>query len=407
MRGGDPARFFSVRLGQGLPDGRGGRRARASVGRVATKGLDDETKGTWYAVVETPRGRAYHVRLSERQAETVRTGELVTFRTRREAAVRPVDRHFAEVASEDGGVYALGGGRRARRPVGRGGAPSRARTRRPGRPPRPGAVDHAGRLGRAARAAREAPRRGAASLPAPRAAGPLVARRPGRPPGARLGLDSVDPQALGRAGLGAEVAGALERRRELLRGLGITPGDPQREAKLSDLPRLASGQDFARETGEAFLETLPPGFRGQVWVVSEYVAVSDGRRFVLLPSTPEARTHAGQVVEVSRDGAGRVRFTEDPAHRAERERRALGEALARRFGKSFVETLPRGFCGKVQRGPEGAPYLVVSDSDSGSRRCFVPATPETRALVGKVVEVAGDDRGRFVSLQPRGRGLGR
>jgi hypothetical protein len=33
----------------GVPDGRGGVDERAVVGRVASKGLEDETKGVWYA----------------------------------------------------------------------------------------------------------------------------------------------------------------------------------------------------------------------------------------------------------------------------------------------------------------------------------------------------------------------
>ncbi len=76
MRGGDPERFHAVRPGQGLPDGRGGVDERVMVGRVAAKGLEDESKGIWYAVLETPTGGAYHVRLSARQAEVTRTGDL-------------------------------------------------------------------------------------------------------------------------------------------------------------------------------------------------------------------------------------------------------------------------------------------------------------------------------------------
>ncbi len=125
MRGGDPEHFHAVRPGQGLPDGRGGVDERVMVGRVAAKGLEDESKGIWYAVLETPTGGAYHVRLSARQAEVTRTGDLVTFGTKRDAAVRPVDRHIAEVAArgwrlcarrrrEAGGRSALGGRSSAR-----------------------------------------------------------------------------------------------------------------------------------------------------------------------------------------------------------------------------------------------------------------------------------------------------
>ena len=46
------------------PTRAGGRRFVS--GRVASKGLSDELKGTFYAVVETPTGRAYHVPLDAR-----------------------------------------------------------------------------------------------------------------------------------------------------------------------------------------------------------------------------------------------------------------------------------------------------------------------------------------------------
>jgi hypothetical protein len=68
MRGGDVERFHAVRPGQWLPDGRGGVDERVRVGRVASKGLEDELKGVWYAVLEPPTGAAYHVRLNARQA---------------------------------------------------------------------------------------------------------------------------------------------------------------------------------------------------------------------------------------------------------------------------------------------------------------------------------------------------
>ena len=169
MRGGDPERFHAVRPGQGLPDGRGGVDERVMVGRVAAKGLEDESKGIWYAVLETPTGGAYHVRLSARQAEVTRTGDLVTFGTRRDAAVRPVDRHIAEVAARDG-VYALADDRgregEARsaaarlRELERLGMRHRAITRRVERASRP------------TRAARDAASRAAGTLPSLRAAGP-------------------------------------------------------------------------------------------------------------------------------------------------------------------------------------------------------------------------------------------
>jgi type IV secretory pathway VirD2 relaxase len=46
-------------------------------GRVAGKGLADELRGSFFAVVETPDGGGYHVPLSARAAEKLRAGYLV------------------------------------------------------------------------------------------------------------------------------------------------------------------------------------------------------------------------------------------------------------------------------------------------------------------------------------------
>jgi hypothetical protein len=62
---------------------------------------------TFYAVLETPTGEAYHVPVSAREVDTLRVGDLVSFETRRGPAVRPVDRHIAQVAAGRSGVYAL------------------------------------------------------------------------------------------------------------------------------------------------------------------------------------------------------------------------------------------------------------------------------------------------------------
>ncbi|MGH7436756.1 MAG: DUF3363 domain-containing protein, partial [Polyangiaceae bacterium] len=77
------------------------------VGRVAAKGLSDEMKGTFFAVLEAPDGFAYHVALDAKTAEIVRTGDLVLFGTRPELAVRPIDRHIDETARRTRGVYGV------------------------------------------------------------------------------------------------------------------------------------------------------------------------------------------------------------------------------------------------------------------------------------------------------------
>jgi hypothetical protein len=52
------------------------------VGRVAAKGLSDELKGTFYAVLETPTGTAYHLPISRQTGEALKVGEIVSFETR-------------------------------------------------------------------------------------------------------------------------------------------------------------------------------------------------------------------------------------------------------------------------------------------------------------------------------------
>ncbi len=104
---GDTSRYRVLGPGEPLPNDRYGN--ELLVGRVAGKGLADETKGTFYAVLETPDGFAYRVPLGVKAAEAVRIGDLVRFGTRPEAAVRPVDRHIAETARSSGGVYVLDG----------------------------------------------------------------------------------------------------------------------------------------------------------------------------------------------------------------------------------------------------------------------------------------------------------
>ena len=106
LHGGDAERFHVVRPGQGLPDGRGGASDETRVGRVVRKALGDEVNGrTFYAVVETPTGDAYHVTVGARVADTLRVGDLVSLGTKREPAVQPVDRHLAEVAAAHRGAF--------------------------------------------------------------------------------------------------------------------------------------------------------------------------------------------------------------------------------------------------------------------------------------------------------------
>jgi type IV secretory pathway VirD2 relaxase len=305
LHGGDAERFHLVRPGQGLRDGQGGVEERTLVGRVVRKGLGDELNGRmFYAVIETPTGDAYHLTVAARVADTLRVGDLVSFGTKREPAVKPVDRHLAEVAAAHGGVYELAGNAEAQ--DARFAARRLRELERVGlvTSPEPGRwVVPSDLLDQLEKRHREAPARYRVSLEAMALA--LDAQVGWRGP---VWLDTLDAGRLGTKGFGADVLAALERRREVLRELGIAPDDPQRDAKIRGLQRRAVGRKMARQTGQEFLESTPTRFRGRLERGPErspYLAVSDGVRFVLVPDAPEARSRIGQLVEVVRDAQGR------------------------------------------------------------------------------------------------------
>ncbi len=78
---GDPARYRIVRAGEAIEPAPGGS-DRPLVGRVAAKGLSDELRGAFYAVLETPAGMGYHVPLDRGSAEALRVGDIVSFSTK-------------------------------------------------------------------------------------------------------------------------------------------------------------------------------------------------------------------------------------------------------------------------------------------------------------------------------------
>jgi type IV secretory pathway VirD2 relaxase len=300
---GDPARYHVVRPGQELPHDPQAGREEVLVGRVASKGLSDELKGTFYVVLETPSGAAYHAPIGAGADDTLRLGDLVTFGSKPEPAVRPVDRHIADVARGRDGTYAVDAAAA----------------------PEDGA--------RTARRLRELERLGlVTSAPSGRWNVPadlleqLEARHRAQPARHRLlvtklplsveaqvhhagpvWLDHVDPASLAPSGFGAAVARALAQRREVLRELRIAADDPHRTAKLHDLEQRAVGKDIAARTGQQYVAHAPARFRGRVQASpadSTYLMVTDGTRFLLVPATANARTLAGKMVGVSRDAKG-------------------------------------------------------------------------------------------------------
>ncbi len=301
---GDPSRYDAVRPGEALPP-EPGMAAAVVTGRVAGKGLSDELKGTFYAVVETPAGRAYHVPLDARSAQTVGVGDLVSLATPPEAPVRPAERQIAAAARARAGVFAVDASA---------GGDAQALLRR------------LRDLERAGLVAAEGPARWKV---APDLLDRLAERGRDAPPRHRLivreeplslkeqvvhqgpvWLDRVD--TLAHWGLGPTVRQAVTERREALRRLGIGPDDPDRLAKLRELERRALGAEIAARSGLTFLARVPEDFRGRIQPAERagppgaYAVVSDGQRFVVLRATPALRALQGQSVAVARDAKGRL-----------------------------------------------------------------------------------------------------
>jgi len=300
---GDASRYRIVGRGEPLPQGEE-RGERLLVGRVAAKGLSDEVKGSLYTVLETPSSEAFHVALDGRQAESLRVGDLVSFGTKREAAGRPIDRYVAEIARRSGGVFAPGATRadddearavrRLRELEGRGIVRS-VGSERWAIPP--------DLIQKLERSVIERPARERLIIQPLRPSLEEQVRHRGP-----VWLDRVDAAALAPSGFGAEVGRALERRRVVLRGLGIGPDDPQKLAKLSALEVRAVGREMAGSMGQTFLDRLPDRFRGRVQAAPEgapYVAVSDGTRFVLVPALREVGALVGKQVVITLDARGR------------------------------------------------------------------------------------------------------
>jgi type IV secretory pathway VirD2 relaxase len=310
---GDPSRYDAIRPGEALPP-EPGVATPVITGRVAGKGLSDELKGTFYAVVETPAGRAYHVPLDAKSAQTVGLGDLVSLTTPPASPVRPVDRQIAETARARGGVFAVdpfaGGDAqglvRRLRDLERAGlvaaeGPARWKVR-------PDLVERLAERGRDAPRHRLVVRKEPLSLKEQ-----IIHRGP-------VWLDRLEPQTLARWGLGADVRQAVAERCEALRRLGIGPDDPDRVAKLQDLERRALGAEIAARSGLMFLARVPEDFRGRIQPAEgrgppgAYAVVSDGQRFVVLRATPALRALQGQSVVVARDAKGRLVVRPGPDH---------------------------------------------------------------------------------------------
>jgi type IV secretory pathway VirD2 relaxase len=401
----DAGRFHVVGRGLGLSDGEGGVDERTHVGRIIRKGLADELKGqAFYAVIETATEDAYHVTLGARAADALRAGDLVSFATPREPAVAPIDKRIAEASAARRGIYELGSDARTD-------GVGRAASRRLRELERLGLVSSLAPgqwnvppdlVAQLEKRAREAPGRYRLSIEAlPLSLDAQVARQ------GPVWLDTLETARLSARGFGAEVQAACERRHQALEKLGIARNDPERQEKIRDLERRAVGRALAQQNGQVFLEHGPERLRGRLErgpEGSSYLAVTDGRHFVLVPAARDARSRMGELVDVSRDASGRFQLVKDHHDGVDLTLRAAGEKVAQETGMTFLEALPERFTGRIGEALSGSAYCAVS---RGMHFVLVPATPEVLALSGRTVEVAGDAQGRFVSLRPRDRDLGR
>ena len=95
--GGDPSRYriFDSKVhGEGI------------VGRLATKGLADELGDRYFCIVETAQGTAFYVPLDKSSnPDEFRKGEIVSIQREQEKWLKPTDHFIAEQAARNNGIY--------------------------------------------------------------------------------------------------------------------------------------------------------------------------------------------------------------------------------------------------------------------------------------------------------------
>jgi hypothetical protein len=187
------------------------------------------TSSMIFAGATASTGRAYHLSLDARAAEAMRPGDVVSFTTKPEAAVSPIDREIAEVARAHGGVYTL------ERTPGATSPPHERRLRELERlglatPAEPDRWRVSPDLLQAlAERHREAPVRHRLLIRKEAHSVPAQVEHPGP-----VWLDRVATDSLAPYGFGAELRRAVEQRCEALRRLGLQPEDPDQSARAAD-----------------------------------------------------------------------------------------------------------------------------------------------------------------------------
>jgi type IV secretory pathway VirD2 relaxase len=212
-------------------------------GRVAQKGLSDELRGSFYAVIETADGAGYHVPLGSRAAEQLRPGDLVAFSP---APAQP-ERSGARHAPKPRAIV---------RPMA---MPIAGQVRHRG----PVWIDHVD----------------------PRSLAPYGLGADIRPHLderqshlRKLGIDPMDPHRIA----------ALQELERRAVGEGMAR------------PGIA----FVQATPEGFRGRLEAPVRAADG--SPYAVVSDGARIVVVPISRDARYTNGQAAEIARDDSGKL-----------------------------------------------------------------------------------------------------
>jgi hypothetical protein len=296
-------------------------------GIVRRKGLHDELKGDFYAVVETARGRAHYVRLDAASAESLREGQMVRIEVGRRAWAKPMDKVIEAVARQAGGIYdpRIHRAQLAARPLVIG-----------GRKLDPHAVVEANcrRLERLERH-RMVEKRADGTWAVPANLVEVIAERERRQPRIRTTVTVLSERPLGERrdlrptwlddqavsdptrapyGFGAEVSAAARERSHFLRQHGVAGSPEERVTELVRRAREALGSDLANAIGGTFVAVAPHGFRGRVLPCEcppgspRFVQVVDepGKRVVIMAATDLPPGLEGQVIELNRDPNGRL-----------------------------------------------------------------------------------------------------
>ncbi len=292
-------------------------------GIIRAKGLHDELKGTFFAVIESTDGRAHYVELPPRQAAERVVGDLVRVVSEPYPAAAILDAAIARLAKASGnkitqemlpGLAAearVPGGARAvqkhldaLRPTGVVSTPSRAWAVPP---------DLEQRL---------------VARPSERQVRRLLVRvldsRPVRDQERYRGPTWLDQAAAAdiRAvhGFGAAVAAARARRERFLATLGLDPAGPNTAARLRALERDTFGLSLEKGSGGQHLKRAPRAFTGQLEMPPAPLAsgqrvsiVRDQRSgdFLVLPRSHSHKDLDGKRVTVGRDQTGRTSLREE------------------------------------------------------------------------------------------------